>query len=228
MDCSYFKKLIYLVFLLSSISYAYSMECHPKVNTKKNNFIVGYGSLINSKSRQKTDPNAKKIYPIMIKNYERLWGKRSNKYKITYLVVIPKLDSNFNAVYYSAKPEDISKTDEREKKYCRYKLKSKDIEQIGNITLKEGDYWIYAKKESDIKKPNKEYPIKQSYIDIFIDGCKEVEKNFYLPDFAELCVKTTKGWDKKNEKDDRDDPTRPLNINTSERKIDTLVKNNTN
>ena len=212
-----------ILIFLSCANIALAFECHPTIDGDKNNYIVGYGSLMNNKSRHKTTPAAKEIYPILVKNYERVWGKRSSVKKATYLVIVPKKDQKFNAVYYKVDSKEIENTDQREKKYCRYKLSHRDISKLGNYALKKGTYWVYARQAKDIQKPTKSHPIIQSYVDIFISGCREVEKDFKLKGFTKQCIKTTHIWKDDKWQNDRDNPKRDLDIDIKKSTIDNAL-----
>jgi hypothetical protein len=58
--------------------------------------------------------------------------------------------------------------------------------------------------------PDAEYPIVQSYVDIFITGCLELQTRVADPDldFVAQCVQTTDGWSK-HWVNDRPMPRRP-------------------
>ncbi|MDE5004941.1 gamma-glutamylcyclotransferase, partial [Francisella tularensis subsp. holarctica] len=43
-----------------------SLNCRPEVNPNKDNYLIGYGSLMNKDSRQITDPNATYAAPILV------------------------------------------------------------------------------------------------------------------------------------------------------------------
>ena len=73
--------------------------------------------------------------------------------------------------------------------------------------------------------PNKEYPIVQSYVDIFISGCLEIEDKYELPHFADKCVETTKGWST-SWVNDRLYPRRPIFNVPKAFRIDKVLANN--
>ena len=119
---SYFLLFSFLAFKAFA-----SSHCNLTPDPKSNNYIIGYGSLIERESRISTNPNAKIAEPIMIKNFERLFGHSGNNYKTTFLTLIEKKDAKVNAVYYAATLEDIAKTDQRERSYCRVKIDHKNL-----------------------------------------------------------------------------------------------------
>ena len=152
--------------------------CHPTVSENSENFIIGYGSLIETKSRKLTNPNANNAYPIMINGFQRLWGVDAGNYKGTFLTVIRKPDQFFNAVYYQVQENDIRNTDEREVGYCRTKINVSNLKPMGLETLPKGNYWIYTINPNNLSSPSEEYPIIQSYVDIFISGCFQIQKRY--------------------------------------------------
>ena len=62
-----------------------------------------------------------------------------------------------------------------------------------------------------IKKPSKSHPIVQSYVDIFMNGCFQIQKKYRLIEFANQCVENTKEWSK-FWVNDRVNPRRPFHI----------------
>jgi hypothetical protein len=70
--------------------------------------------------------------------------------------------------------------------------------------------WIYVNKPDTLALPDAEHPIVQSYVDIFITGCMELQARVADPsiDFVEECVRTTDGWSK-HWVNDRPMPRRP-------------------
>ena len=98
-------------------------------------------------------------------------GIHGGHYKTTFLTIIKDKGASLNAIYYPVNHNDIQGTDQRESGYCRVKVSAKNIIPLGLTILPEGSYWAYAQKNNDIEKPNKEYPLAQSYIDVFLDGC---------------------------------------------------------
>jgi len=196
-------------------------DCHPSINTDEQNFIVGYGSLMNDKSRQRTNPKAINVYPIEVRNFERNWGLRaSGTFRTTALLVVPKRGSSLNAVYYPVDSGGVEAADAREVNYCRYKIPAVDVKSLGLKNLQRGDYWIYASELSDIKKPTKEFPIIQSYVDLFVEGCMQIQDRYLVDGFVEQCVKTTKYWDNNAWVNDRVNARRPTDSKPNARNID--------
>ncbi|MFC4893146.1 gamma-glutamylcyclotransferase family protein [Pseudofrancisella aestuarii] len=205
------------------ISFAIADECHPKIDESQANFIVGYGSLINDKSRQRTNPEAKNVYPVEVKNFKRVWGLRaSESFRGTFLLAVPSEGDSFNAVYYPVDTDGVLAADEREHDYCRYKLEPKDVKSLGLKNLPKGQYWIYATNAKEIHEATKEYPIIQSYVDLFMNGCLEIQDRYLIKDYAEQCIKTTGLWNE-NWINDRVNPRRPTDSTPGAVQIDKLL-----
>lgn len=191
----YLQKSIIMLFLFSGHSFAVEL-CHPEVSQKDNNYIIGYGSLMQRESRKSTHPNAMDVYPVEVKGFKRIWGIHGQNYKTTFLTVIKDKDSYLNAVYYPSADYEILGADEREIGYCRILISRNDLNPLGLSSMPEGKYWIYVRDEDKISSPSIEYPIVQSYVDIFLDGCIQIGNTYLLPKFLENCVVQTYGWPK--------------------------------
>ena len=203
---------ITLIFGLFSGHAFASDPCHPEVLQQDNNYMIGYGSLMQKQSRRVTHPNARYVYPIEVKGFKRVWGIHGNNYKTTFLTLVKDKKAFLNAVYYPVGDYDILEADEREMGYCRILVPKSNIEALGLKDIPEGKYWVYAQKDDKVNLPSKEYPIVQSYVDIFLDGCIQMGKTYNLPDFLDRCVSETYGWPSETNAwvNDRQFPRRPF------------------
>jgi hypothetical protein len=89
--------------------------------------------------------------------------------------------------------------DAREISYCRAAVPSTSIEMLDGSTLPSpSEVWIYVNKPETLSSPDADNPIVQSYVDIFITGCLELQPRVADPaiDFVAECVRTTDGWSK--------------------------------
>ncbi|MBA2710076.1 MAG: gamma-glutamylcyclotransferase [Tatlockia sp.] len=171
-----------------------SPSCHPKINNDLPQYVIGYGTLMQESSKREDDAKAGDNYPIYLKGYERGWIEKGRPigFSITYLGVRKKANGRINAVYYQT--NNIFSYDKREGGYCRQSVSTKSIQFLEKKLSDKSQFWIYVpEKESDIKVSSK-YPIVQSYVDIFLSGCFELEKKYHLKNFAKECVKTTTNW----------------------------------
>ena len=216
------KKLYIIILFFIFCGHLSANECNQIPVSGSKNYIIGYGSLMEKESRMRTNKSAKNVKPIIVKDFKREWGHRSNRYKITFLTVSKKKNAQINAVYYPLSIKGIIKLDKREKSYCRIKLNNEKLLFFKKkINLKNKNFWIYAANPKKIIIPDNQHPIVQSYVDIFLNGCFQIQDKFKINNFAILCVDTTYGWSK-NWVNDRINPRRPFLVPNFYR-IDTLL-----
>jgi hypothetical protein len=174
-----------------------SLPCHPKINSKLPQYIVGYGSLMSEKSKLDTDPNAGVSIPVSLTGFQRGWFDVSKHpgFSLIYLGALIDTKSKLNGVLFKAvNAQSVSAYDLRESGYCRVSIKDKDIKILTPTTITKGEYWIYVIPKKDINFPSRQYPIVQSYVDIFLSGCFELQEKYNLNNFAKECVRTTSNW----------------------------------
>ena len=73
--------------------------------------------------------------------------------------------------------------------------------------------------------PTANYPIVQSYVDIFIRGCINIEDKFKIKHFAIDCIQSTDQWSN-HWVNDRIFPRRPSFYEPYASRIDALLKEN--
>jgi cation transport regulator ChaC len=205
-------------------------DCHPVPNAQSSQYIIGYGSLMQNASKSRTDPNTGESIPIIVHGFSRRWNAQGSSvgYSTTFLGVAVDPPSSFNAIVYQLNSADVPKTmksyDDRESWYCRVKVDFSQIDFVksGAATDANGEYWIYINKPEFTAKPNNDYPIVQSYVDIFISGCLEVEDKYGLTGFAASCIDSTADWDK-SWVNDRIYPRRPFLYEPKASRIDKIL-----
>lgn len=200
------KKLsVLFLFVLSNLlfltAYAYDTpkNCHVAVNASLPQYVIGYGSLISEESKKRTASQAGDNIPIKLTGYERGWFLNGlpTGFSATFLGVKIKKNAKIDAAMFSlTDSNEIKEFDKREFGYCRVLVKEEDIQVLAQQKLLKGQYWIYVPKAVQIAKASKTYPITQSYVDLFISGCLNLEKKHKLPGFARGCVRTTSNWSK--------------------------------
>lgn len=194
-----FRAVLLLALMAVTNCYANSQDyiCHPLPENHLSQYIVGYGSLMETKSKNNTDPTSGANRPVIVDNYQRGWLARESSIKLstTYLAVIENSKARLNAVIFRlASPDLIKKYDQREINYCRALVPDSFIHPLNNQPLPKGQYWIYKRRPEFVAKPSARYPIVESYVDVFLSGCLEVEKKFHLKSFTEECINTTTDW----------------------------------
>jgi hypothetical protein len=170
----------------------------PPKQSSTQKYIFGYGSLIQTASRTRTVPKASAAYPVIVKGISRGWYYQADVASLnpTYLGAVVDENSSTNGVIYPVSDDELIATDARERDYQRTPFPRSAITILdGSPAPPPGEYFFYASKS---KKPvNAEHPIVQSYVDICIDGCLQIEEMYPLArdaHFAETFVKTCTDW----------------------------------
>lgn len=171
-------------------------NCHPTVNPNTPQYIVGYGSLIQNESKKKTYLNVGPSIPVIVDGYQRGWIQKGMPIgsSATFLGVVRNKSSQFNGVIFNLPPSAIFLYDKREMHYCREEVLPKQLKMLNQQTIPKGQFWIYVSTPEKTAAPSARYPITQSYVDVFLSGCLEVERTYQLKNFAKNCVNTTHHW----------------------------------
>lgn len=183
-------------------------------------YIFGYGSLINSQSRVATSPSALYASPVKVVGIQRGWFGRLDDVGPTYLAALPSPNSNCNGVIFKVSVEELAAVDEYESGYGRKRIDSKNVIMLDESKpVPEGDIWFYTCAVKRFATPQS--PILQSYVDTCLNGCFEIEASFPKAKeakFAEQFLKTTSDWSK-YWVNDRTQPEHP-----NSNKIDELIR----
>jgi len=207
-------------------------SCNPHPSPDVSHFIIGYGSLMQTASKERTFKNTGENIPVTVTGFQREWNLKGDGLgpDTTYLGVVESKRARFNGVIFQLPPtedivESLKSYDAREHFYCRHLVPRKDIRVLGgNETGVDGQFWIYVNKPQFKDPPTKEYPIVQSYVDVFLSGCIELEEKYDLPNFAKRCVESTKNWSGAHWKNDRLFPRRPFVHQPKAGKIDKVLE----
>lgn len=188
------------------------------LESKLTDYIFGYGSLINAESRKKSGYSGKSI-PVIVNGIKRAWSVRINPpHNLTVLGAYFDKSSKCNGVIVEIPKGELKQFDDRELPfgYKRIALSSKEIIPISGKAPK-GNIWVYVEKEHFF--PTKTFPIAQSYVDVVINGCLEINK-----DFAKDFITLTDNWDSPWI-NDRNNPKYPrAGSSSSNAPIDTILK----
>ncbi|RTZ15243.1 gamma-glutamylcyclotransferase [Vibrio aquaticus] len=148
------------------------------------NYIFGYGSLMNSASRQLTGQTSPAI-PAVAHGLKRYWGKVDDSYILSPLVV-NKGEGLVNGVLLEVSEAGLKEFDVRERGYHRITIAINDIDS--QFTLSPDDHiWVYVK--DDLEPPCTFSPIMQTYVDTVLAGCLEISEQF-----AKQFIEHTVGW----------------------------------
>ncbi len=222
------KKTLLLILLLPMI--LFSLNCRPQVDVRQAQYLVGYGSLMNSASQRRTSSFLGQETPVWVFGFKRGFyfnpsyrGSNSSFVSLstTFLAIVRDSIAKLNAIAIKlTKPSAIYAFDRRESSYCRVDVGS-SIKAYNSQSLPKGQYWIYVGTKKHF--PSKKYPIVQSYVDLFLSGCLRIEQQNKLPGFAAECVRTTSGWSS-FWVNDRIYPRRPFIYQPKAFQIDRLLK----
>jgi hypothetical protein len=227
-----FLAVLSLLFIdLSGGSALAAAGCHPNIDAKVPQYIVGYGSLMEQASKDRTAPNTGANLPVMVTGYERSWHLRGSGvgFGTTYLGVQAKEGALMvAALYRDFARQDISDTDQREIYYCRDEVDPGALRMLdGSAVPQTGQIWIYVSKPEAVDPPDADYPIVQSYVDILMTGCLQLAERVVdqNEDFARQCITTTGGWSP-HWVNDRLLPRRPFIHQPNAAEIDRLLFEN--
>jgi hypothetical protein len=172
------------------------------------NYIFGIGSLIEQASRMRTTPAALYVLPARVEGFARGWWARTGAvgFSTTFLGAIPDKSASMNGVVYAVSDEELARTNKREAGYTPTDI-TKSVEILGGSFKPKGKVWVYAnefKNEHELKNslPSPEFPIVQSYVDICLTGCLQIQQGFpETGDFAAEFIQSTSEWSKYWEND---------------------------
>jgi hypothetical protein len=165
-------------------------------------FIFGYGSLINTASRNSTASAPIPAIPVRVSagfGFIRTWNDRSPS-GFTALGLRKPRDgeqaSTINGVLYAVDGDDMAKFDAREEGYARVEIPHEDIEAVSWQSLPAaGHIWVYvpvqpgAEPGIGLPEPDAAFPMLESYIDVVVEGGLE-----YGAGFAREIIETTADW----------------------------------
>jgi hypothetical protein len=194
------------------------------------NYIFGIGSLIEQASRMRTTPAAMYVLPARVKGYLRGWWARTGAvgFSTTFVGAIPDASGSMNGVVYAVSDEELARTNKREAGYTPTDITS-SVEILGGSFKPNGKVWVYVNKfkdEHELKNslPSPQFPIVQSYVDICLTGCLQIQQGFpEVGDFVAEFIQSTREWSKYWE-NDRAYPRRAPFAVPLAQDIDTLIK----
>jgi hypothetical protein len=197
------------------------------------NYVFGYGSLLERASRTRTNPDAVGAWPARVTDYQRGWFHQfadSVGSSCTFLGAEKAKGQTINGVVYAV--SDIEATKQRETGYTAVQLAADEIlMQDGSGPLKVSDdlnVYIFVSNPASIsktKEPTLNFPMVQSYVDICINGCLELESLYRAVrgSFTQEFIRTTTGWNA-NWVNDRVYPRRPFIYAPNASAIDKALK----
>jgi hypothetical protein len=162
-------------------------------------YVFGYGSLIERESRTRTNSEAAAAWPARVTGYERGWFHQFANYvgsTCTYLGAIENPAATINGVIY--KVDDFEKTKDRETGYTATCITGVITMLDGGGPWDRGDVFIFLSNPDDVsktKEPTPEVPMVQSYVDICVNGCLEIEALYRTATgYVQEFIRTSSGW----------------------------------
>jgi hypothetical protein len=148
-------------------------------------WIVGYGSLMDRASRTRQAPRAQSAFPVKVRGVSVGWFHQfkriTQSLSPTFLGAQTVASAICGGVIYKATQTDLNATDERETGYTRVEVPADAISlSTGTgVVLQQGDrYWIYISQEAYVGPPNKTFPLVQSYVDLCVNGALEAAQSY--------------------------------------------------
>lgn len=197
-------------------------------------YVFGYGSLLERASRTRTNPEAVGAWPARVKGYQRGWFHQfadNVGSTCTYLGAVQATGvKTINGVVYPV--NDIEATKQRETGYTAVPLSTKEIDMLdgGGPLQLPGDtsVYIFLSNQESISRtlaPTATFPMVQSYVDICINGCLELEALYrgVAGSFTQEFISTTIGWNA-FWANDRVYPRRPFIYEPNATSIDKALK----
>jgi hypothetical protein len=179
----------------------------------KGEYVFGYGSLMERKSRTGTNPEAVGAWPARVNGYRRGWFHQFAEHvgsSCTFLGAVESARAKINGVIYFV--QDFEKTKEREIDYTATAVPADRIEMLDGAGPWDTGKVVYIFVSDDvaISKPTSGCPIVQSYVDTCINGCLEIEAIYRSAHgFVQEFIDTTTGWKTAYWVNDRLYPRRP-------------------
>jgi hypothetical protein len=161
-------------------------------------YIFGYGSLIERESRMGTVASAEFASPVMVRGVARGWFDQTDvpSWSPTYLGGVEDPTATCNGVIFPVSASAFESFVQREVGYTLTQVAPGRISMLdGSASAPDADIWYFANASQRL--PSDAHPIVQSYVDVCLNGCIELEAMYPLArqaGFAEQFIKTTSNW----------------------------------
>ncbi len=161
-------------------------------------YIFGYGSLLSSASRFQTLQEEVKAIPLTLFGYKRSWNTRASQLGggITFLGLEPVENSFCNGIVFPVDEEQFVRLAKREAGYQQVELPIEAFQWAdpsNSLDIKTVTTFCFVSEN----RPDNEHPIVQSYLDLCLEGCIELENDFDCikeGQATEDFIKLTDGW----------------------------------
>jgi hypothetical protein len=175
-------------------------------------FVFGYGSLLNKNTQ--SEPDKLQYYPAIVSGFERAWiaqtekppvsGDLPYKYRTTYLGIRKHISDStrVNGVVYGVSDAELAELQARENTagYVEVAIDPDHISYIGDKPssgTESVSAWVTP--EGGGKLPDAGAPLVQSYLDLTLIGCIDIDRQLgndpvAEDSFSNTFLKTTTGW----------------------------------
>jgi hypothetical protein len=149
-------------------------------------WIIGYGSLMDRASRTRQAPRAQAAFPVQVAGFSVDWfhqfkATAARSLSPTFLGARQLGNTVCGGVLYKVNESDLVATDEREAGYTRASVPFDALTLLtgSGVTLQRDDrFWIYVSREDYIGVPSKTFPLVQSYVDLCLNGALEAAQSY--------------------------------------------------
>lgn len=201
-------------------------------------YIFGYGSLLETKSRASTVASALYAQPAIAKGIQRGWFDRVETagYAPTYLGAYEDANAVCNGVIYPVTEQEFNAYVKRESGYKPTVITGEILMLDGTKAPPPSTKGVIYFANTKVQKADSKFPIVQSYVDVCLTGCLQIEATYPLARtielfpgsatirFSELFIESTSDWSTYWE-NDRLLPRRPFVYQPNANDIDTLLNN---
>lgn len=152
-------------------------------------YIMGYGSLLSTDSRQRYSQMQVTAIPASVKGWQRSWITRSESEQQTYVGAMPDFNSSINGALLPVTGLSPSlRTREQDYHFVAVPIEQislyvTDSEQSALIQqLENKKIWLCESKSK--QSATADFPIYQSYVDTCMAGCFEFGIEYFAKQFA--------------------------------------------
>ena len=175
-----------------------SPEVIGSATSTRLHYVFGYGSLIERESRMGTWPSAEFASPVVVKSIARGWFDQADVPSLTatFLGGVPEEGAECNGVIFPVTSAELDSYTRREIGYKATKIEPSRLTVLdGGAIPPDAEIWYFANTRK--RFASAERPIVQSYVDVCLNGCLEIEGMYpraKQANFAEQFIRTTANW----------------------------------
>lgn len=150
--------------LIAQTAGAQLHEVIGRATSTRPQYIFGYGSLIERRSRTGTWPSAEFASPVVVKGIARGWFDQTDvpSWSPTYLGGIADEGAECNGVIFRVTPTEFNSYTQRETGYRRTEIDPSQITMLdGSLAAPDGDIWYFANTRK--RFPSAEHPISRTW-----------------------------------------------------------------